>query len=259
MSFVAVSAGVAAVSAGYSIYSGEKQKSEAKKLAASNKKVDYEVPGQVRTATQLAERNYLNGMSGMERANQNISSGSANAFAQAKDVSTSSNDLLDSISRIQQLDQIGRNELALQGMDYKLKAADAYQMALMREAEFEDKKYQLNEYEPYMNKANAASAMYGAGQVNTANGINGITNAMMGLGNNMINKRAIDIYGTPNGQLAVGGSSNRNSFTVLPGAELGIVGNNPSPFRPAGVNLNTANSLNSATEAAAAMLRNYKF
>lgn len=250
MSFVAVSAGVAAVSAGYSIYSGEKQKSEAKKLAASNKKVDYEVPAQVKTATQLAERQFLNGMPGMERANENISNTSANAFAQAAAASTSSNDLLDSISRIQQLDQIGRNELALQGMDYKLKAADAYQTALTREAEFEDKKYQLNEYEPYMNKANAASAMYGAGQINTANGITGLSNTLMGLGNNLSTRKAQDAFGT-------------TGFKVLPGAEIGLnmkgSGTALDYMRPSGVSLSTANSLNSATEAASAMLRNYKF
>ncbi len=241
MSFVAVSAGVAAVSAGYSIYNGEKQKSDAKKLAADNTLAPYEIPGQVREATSIAERTFLNGMPGVESAKGDISRAGANAFSQAKDAATSSNDLLDSIAKIQLMENNAFSDLAEQSSLFKLKAGDAYQDALMREAQYEDKSYQKNEEDPYLRKANAAAAMYGAGQTNIGNGINGLSNVGLGLTYNLGNKSALDAFEYPQ-QNPIGGPISKYSL---------------NPMKSSSVNLNM--EMKSATEAAAAILRNYKF
>ncbi|AIM37373.1 hypothetical protein KO02_12230 [Sphingobacterium sp. ML3W] len=239
-----VMAGATILSVGTKIGSGISQKNQANKLAAANKLASYEVPGEVKNATNIAERQYLNGLPGLESAKADIDRGGANAYAKASEASTSSNDLLDSIAKIQESQNNAYNDLGTQSMGLKMKAADAYQEALLRQAQFEDKKYQMNEYDPYMRKANAAASIYGAGQTNISSGLDGFANIAMGLSTQLANKKALDAFGN-------------TGFTVKPSTVMGVSSKPLNEMKSSGVTANT--SLNSATEAAASLLRNYKF
>jgi hypothetical protein len=178
MSAVIVGAGAAVLGAGYKIYSGAKQKSQANQIAKNNTFTPQTMPGQVSLATNLAADNYNNGMPGMTQAQTKIGRNAANAFYNGSQGASSGGDVLDLAARIGQNETDATNQLAGQNAMYKTQALGSYMNALNNEGEWENRLYQNNVKEPYQTKAQTASALLGAGNINEFNGIDGAANAI---------------------------------------------------------------------------------
>lgn len=187
MSFVAVGAGIAAVSAGYSIYSGVKQSKEAKRLREGAVDPGYEVnQALVDNARIMGDRygNYT--LPGYEAMKANVNQSAGQAFSQGVQGASSSGDVLDLAARIaygqqQGLNQVemanaqGRDQALLQYLDANVAAGQQYQSQ--------------NEYERqrYQEQLREAAALQQAGAVNTAQG----ADSLAGIGTSL----ALSAYG----------------------------------------------------------------
>lgn len=192
MTAIAAAAITTAAIGAYGVYKGEKQKSDAKKLAASNKFIPQVMPGQVKEATNLAAENYYNGMPGTDAAKAMITNNGANAYYNASQGASSGGDLLDLAAQINQGSNVATNNLALQGANYKSDALRGYQGALNNEAGWEDRLYKNNVLDPYNNKANTAAAMLGAGETNSARGLDQIAGAGLNYASNKYEQDRFD-------------------------------------------------------------------
>jgi hypothetical protein len=210
MSAVIVGAGAAVLGEGYKVYTGIKQKNQANQIAKNNVFVPQTMPGQVSLATNLAADNFNNGMPGMTQAQTKIGRNAANAFYNGSQGASSGGDVLDLAARIGQNETDATNQLAGQNAMYKTQALGGYINALNNEGEWQNRLYQNNVKEPYQSKAQTAAALYGAGNINEFNGIDGaasaITTGITDYNNTQLMKNNPDLaYGIANSKLKKGG------------------------------------------------------
>lgn len=164
----------------YKAINGANQTAKANRLAASNIFTPEEMPYQVGLGTQLAQRNYTNGMPGTQDALNNINRNAASTFYKGQNAATSGGDILDLATRIGMGTNQATNQLAQQGAQYKANALGEYQGALGNEAQWQSKLYNNNTLQPYMRTANLAASMYGAGQQNLYSGLDDIASTATG-------------------------------------------------------------------------------
>lgn len=177
----AIGAGGAVLGGAFKFISGQNQINEGRRIAKNNPFVAETMPGEVRQATQLAERNYTNGMPGMTYAKQQITQNAGNAGAIAEKGASSGGDILDAANKIQGNANDATQQLALQAASYKSNALRGYEAALNTQAGWQDKLYQNNQLQPYLRAANTAASLEGAGHLNEAAGIdNAITGIQSG-------------------------------------------------------------------------------
>jgi len=180
MSFV-IAAG--AVSAGLGIYKavkGANQTAQANRLAKSNIFTPEEMPSEVGLATDLAARNYTNGMPGDAQARNDINRNSATQFYRGSQGASSGGDVLDLATRIGQGTNLATNNLNAQESQYKAQALGGYESALGNQAQWQRQLYNNNTLQPYLRTANLASSMYGAGQQNLYSGLDDIGSSVIG-------------------------------------------------------------------------------
>lgn len=174
-------AGLATAGLGaYKAINGANQTAKADRLAKSNIFTPEEMPYQVGLGTQLAQRNYTNGMPGTQDALNNINRNAASTFYKGQNAATSGGDILDLATRIGMGTNQATNQLAQQGAQYKSNALGEYQGALGNEAQWQSKLYNNNTLQPYMRTANLAASMYGAGQQNLYSGLDDVASAGIG-------------------------------------------------------------------------------
>lgn len=181
MSFVF--AGAAVVTAGVGAYKaidGANQKAKAERLAKYNIFTPEEMPAEVGLGTDLAARNYTNGMPGAANARNDINRNAATQFYRGQQGATSGGDILDLATRIGQGTNTATNQLNAQEAQYKSGALGEYENALGNQANWKSKLYNNNTLQPYMRTANLAASMYGAGQQNMYSGIDDISSAAIG-------------------------------------------------------------------------------
>ena len=178
-----VLAGSAVVSAGLGAYKaikGANQASDAKKLAERNIFTPEEMPYEVGLGTDLAARNYTNGMPGTAVATNNINRNAASSFYRGSQGATSGGDILDLATRIGQGTNTATNLLGQQEAQYKSGALGEYEGALGNQANWRAKLYQNNVLQPYLRTANLAASQYGAGQQNLYSGLDDIGSSVIG-------------------------------------------------------------------------------
>src|ERR1700741_3047515 len=96
-----IAAGVISAGLGaYKAIDGANQKAKANRLAESNIFSPEEMPYQVGLATDLAARNYTNGMPGEGQARNDINRNAASSFYRGSQGATSGGDILDLATRI---------------------------------------------------------------------------------------------------------------------------------------------------------------
>lgn len=191
--FMAIIAAAAAV---YQMGKGIDQNAKAKKMERSLKRPvynpkPYEIPKEVDQYLQKAKMEALDQkLPGQQVMEERISGATANAIAATQQSGTGSAEILNSIASVQRGEDRAVNDLnamAAQDMIRKQQNVDA---AISNSAEWnnrkqaidmqqEDKKFQVNEYDPYKEKAAAISALKGAGSQNVYGGIQGISSVAM--------------------------------------------------------------------------------
>ena len=154
----------------YELGTGISQGIKGKKLADSAVRPVYKAPESAQKALSNAEA--MAGASmfpGQERAEENIYAGTSQALTSAEGAAESSSDFLGALSGIS-----GNQQNALRGVaDTALKYQDTNKQrlneALMSMANYEDKAFELNQYQPFIDQTNAARALKGASKENISN------------------------------------------------------------------------------------------
>lgn len=195
MSAIAAAGIVSAGLGAYKAISGANQIADSKRLAKRNIFTPEEMPYEVGLSTDLAARNYSNGMPGEGQARNDINRNAASSFYRGAQGATSGGDILDLATRIGMGTSTATNQLAAQGAQYKANALGEYQNALGNQAQWRDKLYNNNTLQPYMRTANLASSMYGAGQQNLYGGLDDIGSTAVGAAS-MYNKKP-SVYSAP--------------------------------------------------------------
>jgi len=178
-----VLAGAAVVSAGVGAYKaidGANQKSKAEQLAKQNPFQREQLPYEVSLGTDLAQRNYTNGMPGYGNAINNINRNAATSFYRGSQGATSGGDLLDLATRIGNGTNVANNQLNQQEAEYHQQALGGYESALGNQANWQRQLYNNNDLQPYIRTANLAASMYGAGQQNIYSGLDDIGSTAIG-------------------------------------------------------------------------------
>lgn len=178
-------AGSAVVAAGTGVYKavkGANQSAQANRLAKSNIFTPEEMPYEVGLGTDLAARNYTNGMPGTGDATNNINRNAASTFYKGQNAASSGGDILDLATRIGMGTNNATNQLANQQAEYKSGALGQYEGALGNQAQWQAKLYGNNTLQPYLRTANLAASMYGAGQQNMYSGIDDIGTSALAAG-----------------------------------------------------------------------------
>ncbi len=164
------------------LFGGGSQVRQAKQIEANNRFTPYQTPQEIMQATQLAEREFTNGMPGMSSAVNRIGASGANAFNRGVQGATSGADVLDLVTKTQFNEDQAMNNLNQEALGFRTNALGNYVGALNNQAGYRDKEYQINYLEPYQRKANLAASLYGAGKTNQFGGLDSLaTSALAGL------------------------------------------------------------------------------
>lgn len=187
MSFVIAAAAVTAGVGAYKAINGANQVSAANRLAKQNIFTPEEMPYEVGLGTDLAARNYINGMPGTADATNNINRNAASSFYRGSQGATSGGDVLDLATRIGQGTNAATNQLVTQQAQYKSGALGEYENALGNQANWQKQLYNNNTLQPYLRTAKLAASMYGAGKQNTYSGLDDIASVGTGLAKGLSN------------------------------------------------------------------------
>jgi hypothetical protein len=180
MTFIAAAAIGSVALGAYKTINGANQTAKANRLAKSNIFTPEEMPYEVGLGTDLAARNYTNGMPGTANAVNNINRNAATQFYRGQQGATSGGDILDLATRIGQGTNMATNQLGAQEAQYKSGALNQYEGALNNQANWQKQLYNNNTLQPYLRTANLASSMYGAGQQNMYSGLDDIGSSVVG-------------------------------------------------------------------------------
>lgn len=124
-----------------------------------SKRPEYKIPSAVNQATTLAGMQASGNMPGYNQASTNIGTATGNALSAARE----SGNPTSLISAIQGNQNSALNKLDSQNAMYQDQKQGDFQKALMQQGEFQDRKFQLNEFSPYADKQREARQMFGAG------------------------------------------------------------------------------------------------
>jgi hypothetical protein len=181
MTFIAAAAAGSLILGGVKAISGANQTAKANRLAKQNVFTPEQMPYEVGLGTDLAARNYTNGMPGYGNAVNNINRNAASQFYRGSQGASSGGDLLDLATRIGQGSNAATNALNAQQADYHTNALGGYEAALANQANWQGKLYNNNVLQPYLRTANLAASMYGSGQQNMYSGLDDIASTGVGL------------------------------------------------------------------------------
>lgn len=162
----------AAIPSLYKTGAGFLQTLQGKIMGGRNTRPTYEIPEQVLENQRLAQREYtdprLPGQSIMEDQLRNVT---GTGVGQAKNVTTSSGDLIDAVTRLSSLEGRNINDLNLEGA--RKQERDLANLMNTNDvlAEYQDRKFDYNQNQPFQDNAAAASAMIGAGNQNVFSGL----------------------------------------------------------------------------------------
>jgi len=146
--------------AGFGLFQTIKGGIDAKK----NERPTYEIPESMRQAMDTSERMSQRGLDEQTRQNylQGLTDTRAAAFQGLSDRKAG----IGAVAGVQQREIAGQQQLAAMDNEQRMRNIAALQDMRMRMASFEDKEFELNQMQPYQDRAAAASAMQGAGLQN---------------------------------------------------------------------------------------------
>jgi len=131
-----------------------------------NKRPDYSIPAAATQKLALAQMAASNNMSGYNQASSNIGLSAANTIAAAKE----SGNPMSILPQIQANQNQAYRDLSVQNEQYKQQSQQNLQGALGDYANLQDQAFQLNEYQPYVDRKKAFSDLVGAGLKNISGG-----------------------------------------------------------------------------------------
>jgi hypothetical protein len=176
-----IPAGLQAIAGGVQLAKGIKQRNE-------NERPLYEIPPAVLQAIQNAKVGAssfeMAGQTGMEQNQDQIL---ANTTGQITDTATSSAEALSALVRAGGQRMAAQNQIGIAAEQNYERNQDELRAALFNLGDYQDKAFELNEMQPYQDKAASASALIGGGMQN----LFGAANTATGI---MANKGIEDFY-----------------------------------------------------------------
>lgn len=131
----------------------------------------YDIPPEVRQQLALQQSNLNARSAGAARAEANIGQNQAAALGNIRQGATSSSQLLASAGLAQANSNAAYRNLASQEQDDYQRRLQGLMAAQNNMANYRDKEFQLNQYEPYMNDTATKSALTQGGLTNFYNGL----------------------------------------------------------------------------------------
>lgn len=168
MTAAAISAGVGLLTAGYSVYKGISQQTQAKRLANANQRPTEPIPQGVLQADKLAENQANEGLPGAQyaQAQQNIQRAQAAALQANRDRRGG----LMALPTIQQGTNDANLNLDVQNANARIRNRQALIAEKENLGQWQDKTWGWNNAMKYQETAAASRALLGAGLQNENNG-----------------------------------------------------------------------------------------
>lgn len=188
---VALIAG-AALGAGEMIY-GNHLKKEAAKAAAANVMPKYQIGPEEQQMLSTAESQAGTGMS--DAAREALRQNSDRALGTSIDAITRGGGNVNAISSLAEGTQQGLNKMALYEDDARLKHLQMLQEARARMSANRDKAYQINDYGPWANRAQAIAQQQAAAQNTFNSGLNTLGIGLISTASNMPGGAGIPKFG----------------------------------------------------------------
>ena len=132
---------------------------------AKNKRPKYKIPASVLAATKLAQMRSEGDMPGYDQASGNINLMAANALAGARETGRAGEQLQSIVGQSNK----SYGTLATQNAQYQSQTDLLYEDALRQQGQFEEQKWQINEFAPYADRQQRSEDMFGAGAQNLFN------------------------------------------------------------------------------------------
>lgn len=164
-----------AIGLGQTIY-GVSQKKKAQREAAANKMPTYSIPGEEQSALTLAESQAGQGMSDASRAAYLNNAGSGLA-ATSNAILRGGGDA-NAIGSAYNRYETGINNQAIYDDQARMSHLSNMQSAFSRMSAQKDKRWQINEYQPWANKAQAVGQQLASSQNMITSGINTMGSAL---------------------------------------------------------------------------------
>ena len=138
------------------------------------KRPEYQIPSEIRNMLALRQLNLRGRMAGATQAEKNIMQSQANAVGSYQRTQKNPNAILAGVSASQGMSNRAFTDLSTQeAVDYQRRLA-GLENAQRTMGNYQDKEWQLNEYEPYQDKARTKAALIGAGLKNFFGGAAGV-------------------------------------------------------------------------------------
>lgn len=149
------------------VISSWKQLKQAKQLERQYKRPQYNIPGQISEATNMARMDALDtNLPGQRQAEERISGSASQAINQSINSGAGSNTLLAAISGVNRNQQNALNDLSIQGAQQQIADRAALRGQLGIEAQYADKAWEWNKQKPYLDAMNSAAALRNASSQN---------------------------------------------------------------------------------------------
>ena len=159
----------------------------------------YNVPNEVFEATanarQLAGANMF---AGQQLAQNNINRSTANTINAAQQAATSSSGLLAAIGQANANENQSMNQLAAQAGQFKIQNQQALNQQLGQQAQYQDKAWDWNKKQKFVEESEAKRALMGSGMQNIMGGLQGIAGvATSGIQSGMLGDALSSMRGKP--------------------------------------------------------------
>tara|TARA_R100000329_G_scaffold71437_1_gene62260 strand:- start:195 stop:1106 length:912 start_codon:yes stop_codon:yes gene_type:complete len=146
--------------AGFGLYQTIKGAKDAK----DNVRPTYEIPQSMLDAMDDAERMAIRGLP--EQTRQNFLQGMVDTRAASFEGLSDRKAGIGAVAGVQQREIAGQQQLAQMDAEQRMRNISALQQMRQQMAQFEDREFDINEMQPYQDRAAAASALQGAGLQN---------------------------------------------------------------------------------------------
>lgn len=167
------------------------QSRKARQMLDGLERPTYEIPQSVLQGTQrMVNAASSFQMPGQDAYQQSIDQASSNALYNINQNATSGPEALAAMAGVYGSQMGAQNQMALAAaQDYQQRNAMASQ-ALMNKGAYEDKQWMTNEYQPYAEEAQAASALAEAGKINAYQAVKGLA----GVGANALMMKSLGMF-----------------------------------------------------------------
>lgn len=174
-----IAALAALVPAAIQMFQSIKQGNQANKFASQYGRPNMQIPSGMLDALEIKkDLAYQNRLPGEEIIRESIREGGANTMADIKEAATSPWQVIAGAQGVGENISEKNKQLGIAGAEYGVQAKDELSKALERLAEWEQEKYIMEDYYPYMNAMKTVSSLRDASTKNLYSGASNIAGVL---------------------------------------------------------------------------------